>query len=208
MNDEFMIRLEEVDKYYSACFQNAGASAAGVDWSSERSQRDRFAAIDQARSDRVVTICDFGCGYGAYAAWLNEAGFTGSYTGVDLSSSMITFAQGCGLDHGRYHFRVGNAPIPADLICASGTFNVDPMGDIHSWQAWVVTAIQQMWELVGQSLAFNLLLPPSPPYATREDLYTSPPEEVIALLHTLSPHVKAFKTPGLHEMTYIVRRGG
>ena len=109
------------------------------------------------RLDRLVlgvgSVCDLGCGYGAYLDHLRAAGWEGDYVGVDLTPGMVDAAQA---RHPGVRFEVGSAPMAAEAVVASGIFNVR-FGDDASWTALVRRTIDAMWAACSVGIAFNLL---------------------------------------------------
>src|SRR5438067_13756347 len=132
--------LRAVERYYTGRLQEHGATARGVDWNSEESQRLRFRQLarlwDDERDD--ASVIDFGCGYGALLDYLRDAGRAFVYQGFDISDAMITEATsragarggGRGGRGGRSTFTSDSAQLErADYVVASGGFNVKPEED-------------------------------------------------------------------------------
>ena len=197
---------QRVAKYYDRVIHDFGPTAQGVNWKDSRGQIERLGALDLLRDESVRSICDFGCGYGAYAELLKSSSFSGDYVGVDVSRAMIEIARSMHEANPEYRFSVASTPEPADVVIASGTFNVIPGGVEASWSTWVVRGICAMWDAARRGIAFNLLLPPSAPYALRADLFWASPDDVVGLLRLLGAEVHWHQTPTLHEATYFARR--
>lgn len=193
--------------YYESAFSQHGATPLGVDWSSAQGQAARFEALDGLWDPRRGGIlCDFGCGYGAYATHLLTSDFRGGYVGVDLSMSMISYARANLVLPPGWQFTVGSAPVACDYVVASGTFNVITEGGRNSWRDYVWSMIHMMFCAARSSFAFNLLLEPTVPYADREDLFWARPDEVVNHLKDLNCDVQVIQGYGLHEATYIARK--
>ena len=63
--------LDPVQHYYDQKIQAHGATHRGVDWNSPESQRLRFIQLLKViELSQPFTINDYGCGYGALAAYL------------------------------------------------------------------------------------------------------------------------------------------
>jgi SAM-dependent methyltransferase len=201
--------LDLVERYYSGRFAEHGPTARGVDWNSTESQEVRFAQLARAcPADRAFTLLDYGCGYGALLPFLRERGFEVDYTGFDLSSAM--------LEHGRERFAgeqgvrfvgVDAALEPADVVVASGIFNVRLEVDPDSWHAYVVSTVRRLSELSRCAFAFNCLTSYSDADRMRPDLYYGDGPSFFDLAkRELAPGVALLHDYGLWEWTLIVRK--
>ena len=86
--------LERVGAYYAARLRAHGATAQGVDWSSDESQRLRFAQLlSLCDRSRRFSLNDVGCGYGALLDELAAQNADVDYRGLDISSEMIASAR-------------------------------------------------------------------------------------------------------------------
>jgi len=190
--------------YYDRAFSEFGPTARGVDWSEEDGQEARFLALDGIfESMDAGSVCDFGCGYGAYASHLLARRFGGVYVGVDLSERMIQHAREVQYDPARFTFAVGQAPEPADYVVASGIFNVMTAGTRAAWAEHAWDLIGQMIEAASVGIAFNMLLEPTAPYRDRPELFWQRPPDVEASLRSLGCDVQVVGGYGLHEVTYL-----
>jgi SAM-dependent methyltransferase len=144
--------LDGVADHYERLLAAHGATARGADYRDEASQRVRF-----GRLDRLVlgagSVCDLGCGYGAYLDHLQAQGWAGDYVGIDLTPGMVDAARA---RHPGARFEVGSDPVPAEVVVASGIFNVR-YGDDEAWSALVRRTIDAMWAACTLGVAFNVL---------------------------------------------------
>lgn len=200
--------LQQVRHYYEGKLADHGATARGVDWNSEATQRLRFRELTRLfEPDRDASILDYGCGYGALAAYLREHEFGGPYCGFDVSERMVAAARE---HHGalpacRFEFR-RSALEPAMYTVASGLFNVKQDADADEWRAYVLDTIADLRELSTRGFAFNALTSYADEDRKRPDLYYADPLE---LFDHCKRHVSRFvsllhDTP-LYEFTLIVR---
>lgn len=205
--DKRVKHLQTTGSYYSQAFETYGPTALGVDWASGEGQQKRFRTLDLLwANEQQASLCDFGCGYGAYALHVRQYGFTGFYTGVDLSLRMIQHARS---EYGQLSdtlFQLGARPLQADFVVASGIFNVVTSGSRSEWA-------EHAWELLGQmclvakiGVGFNMLIEPSVPYRDREKLFWANPEEVCERLRLSGHRPRVVAGYGLHEATYLTRR--
>jgi hypothetical protein len=200
------LELQSTETYYSAAFERHGATALGVDWPTENSQLQRFEALDGLWTDHSdSSLCDLGCGYGAYSDHLRGAGFQGEYLGIDLSDAMIRYAQSEYQSLAGVEFRVGDKPESADLLVGSGIFNVVTSGDRASWAEHVWEMLAQMCEAAEVGVGFNMLLETTVPYRDRDDLFWARPREVCERLESFGHQPRVVTGYGLHEATYLTR---
>ena len=72
---------QQARRYYEARLAQHGATPAGVDWNSEASQERRFRELAYLWSGEPdASLLDYGCGYGALAAYVRGRGHRGPYT--------------------------------------------------------------------------------------------------------------------------------
>jgi cyclopropane fatty-acyl-phospholipid synthase-like methyltransferase len=189
---------QQVREYYESKLKVHGVSPAGVDWNSQASQELRFerlAALWDSQAD--ASLLDFGCGYGAMLHWLRHRGFTGSYTGYDLSPEMIRAAEeiaGATQATGSTFTSNRASLAPVDFVVASGVFNVKMNTPEHEWHEYILTTLDDMATLGQRGFAFNALTSYSDISRRRADLYYADPRELfdyckrrysrfVALLH-------------------------
>jgi SAM-dependent methyltransferase len=199
---------DRVRQYYEGRLRAHGATAAGVDWKSESSQMLRF---DQLRhlwaADAETSIIDYGCGYGALAAYLRTSGHRGRYVGFDLSDQMAGAAvdrsralDDCWWTSDRSQLR------PADFAVASGIFNVKLDAGDEEWSAYMNRTIADMAALARRGFAFNALTSYSDAEKQRPDLYYANPLELFEHCRaTYSRFVTLLHDYPLYEFTMIVR---
>jgi SAM-dependent methyltransferase len=162
--------LDKVERYYSARFVAHGATARGVDWNGEESQRTRFAQLLRIVDEGSgFSLNDVGCGYGALVDFLEEQALDVEYTGFDLSRPMIEHAQE---RHPTRAFVLSAAALPiADYTIASGIFNLKLDTSAEEWTPYVLETIRMMSDLSRRGFAFNMLTSYSDPDRCRSDLY-------------------------------------
>jgi SAM-dependent methyltransferase len=200
--------LSAVERYYSNRFAEHGASAKGVDWNSEQSQELRFEQLAQLfRSDpSPFSINDLGCGYGAFARFLERTGFEGLYVGWELSPQMLAHARASFAGREDVQFREGASLAPADYSIASGIFNVRLGFADTEWRNYVDEMLDELAQASLKGFAFNMLTSYSDADRRRPDLYYADPREIFDLCKTrYSPDVALLHDYGLWEFTAIVR---
>ena len=131
--------IRQVADYYAGKLAQHGATARGVDWNGEESHEKRHLQFLRLVGDELdASILDLGCGYGDFLGFLRARGFSGSYTGYDISTDMIMAAQrryGEGADR---RWCVGAIPSEvSDYAIASGILNVKGDTPIDVWAGYV-----------------------------------------------------------------------
>ena len=82
-------------QHYDALVRKHGDAPEASQWSNRDTQFRRFAVLAGIAPDLAASsILDLGCGTGALLTFLNEhVGFSGSYTGIDISPEAIKVAR-------------------------------------------------------------------------------------------------------------------
>jgi SAM-dependent methyltransferase len=200
--------LDAVERYYSAKFDEHGPRAQGVDWNSAESQELRFVQLTYLLREQEgsVSINDLGCGYGAFAAFLELHGYDARYTGYEISPTMLESARATFSGNERVRFVQGSTLEPADYSIASGIFNVRLGFGEDEWRTYVEATIEDLARASGSGFAFNMLTSYSDADRRRPDLYYADPLAVFDLCKTrYSRHVALLHDYGLWEFTIVVR---
>jgi len=201
--------LDEVERYYSAKLQQHGATARGVDWSSEASQETRFEQLARI-IDRgePFTLNDLGCGYGALFDYLAARFRDFAYRGVDVSEPMIRAAAERHPGEARAAFSVGaRCPGTADFSVASGIFNVRLNADPTLWGRHVEETLDHLHAVSVHGFAFNSLTSYSDADKMRPDLYYADPCRLFDhCKRRYSGRVALLHDYGLWEFTILVRK--
>jgi SAM-dependent methyltransferase len=203
--------LARTEQYYTGKFAEHGATAAGVEWNGAESQELRFEQLLRvATRDGVLSILDYGCGYGALAAYLLRSGRELRYLGFDVSRPMV--------DHAREEYRgVAGVTFTADeaeleehdYAVASGVFNVKLDAADDAWEAYVGSTIAELARLGSAGFAFNMLTSYSDRDKMRKDLYYGDPVAYFSLCRREhARYVALLHDYGLWEFTILARRDG
>jgi len=203
--------LQAVERYYTGRLREHGATAKGVDWNTEESQRLRFDQLarlweqDERRDDR--SVIDFGCGYGALLDYLRAAGSELRYQGFDISDAMIREATSRAGARGRSTFTTDSARLErADYVVASGVFNVKLESDAQAWEAYMHQTVDTLASLATRGFAFNALTSYSDPEKRRDNLYYADPRYWFDhCKRTYSRFVTLVHDYPLYEFTILVR---
>lgn len=201
--------LNKVDKYYSEKVSLFGATSKGVDWNGEESQYLRFAQLSLLfLGEKNPTILDYGCGYGAFTAYVNSNDISyKNYLGFDISEKMIKEATNL-YESKKNKFTTKVADLSMqDYVIASGIFNVKL--DIHenNWYKYICNTLEEIDKLSRKGFSFNLLTSYSDKEFMRDYLYYADP---LKLFHfckvNFSKRVTLLHDYPLYEFTIIVRK--
>jgi SAM-dependent methyltransferase len=200
--------LTAIEEYYSARFAEHGPTAKGVDWNSSESQRLRFdqlAKLFRNGSERF-SVNDYGCGYGAFAEYLDRRGFDATYRGFDLSAPMVEHARATFSGRPRIEFVLGDQLERADYTVASGIFNVKLGFAGEDWQAHVDKTVDALATASGLGFAFNMLTSYADEDRKRPDLFYGDPSRFFdRCKRRHSRNVALLHDYDLWEFTIIVR---
>jgi SAM-dependent methyltransferase len=201
--------LGSVSRYYGKKFEIHGATPRGVDWNSSESQRLRFAQLLKlCDRDAPFAINDYGCGYGAFADYLLDKGYSFRYCGFDISPQMIAKATELhdAMDQVTFVSEEGDLT-EADYTVASGIFNVKLDTPAAEWEKYVLKTLGIINALSRRGFAFNVLTKYSDPEFMRPDLYYADP---LFLFDYCKTNCSRFATLlhdyPLHEFTIVVRK--
>lgn len=200
----------EVANYYSEKLNEYGVTPRGVDWNGPDSQRLRFEQICRvikSQSDDF-SLNDLGCGYGALLDYLDERWKNFSYTGVDVSESMIHAAQLQHPSHRTARFIVSAKPdMIADYSVASGIFNVRQKRSDVEWLEYLKMTINLLDKTSRFGFAFNCLTSYSDEDKKRDYLYYADPCQLFHFCKCYySRQVSLLHDYGLYEFTILVRK--
>jgi SAM-dependent methyltransferase len=201
--------LGEVAAYYSEKLAQHGETPRGVDWNGEEGQSLRFEQLCKIIDDRSpFSLNDLGCGYGALYDFLTGrlSGF--SYSGIDVSESMVSSAvlRYRGIHQAR--FVVASEPdVIADYGVASGIFNVRLGRSDAEWRTYLEATLDILDRTSRLGFSFNCLTSYSDSEKMRDYLYYADPCALFDLCkRRYSGRVALLHDYGLYEFTILVRR--
>lgn len=179
-----------------------------VGWRDSHSQNLRFDVIWKLLSINVnATICDYGCGTGDFLKFARDRGWKGAYVGVDISEAMVSQAKVNALGDGKADFIVSSKPMAADVVVASGIFNVSLGVSTGEWSEYCRQCISQMWAETTTTICFNMLSVDSDlDFRSRELSYFDPSEWLSFVRTTCSNIVSLDQSYGLFDFTVAAHR--
>jgi len=170
------------NSFYKKAIKKYGATAEGVHWNSEYTQRIRFEVITSLLGDDIknATIADAGCGFGHFYDYLEEnAKVPKRYIGLELHDMMIQHAKSRGLEV--YKCDVLRDGLPeVDYYVASGSLNL-----LHPFETHLF--IRRMLQYAKKGVVFNMLKGVS----TRGNAYNKyEPEKLIEELNLKTEEIQ------------------
>lgn len=152
--------VDKVVSYQEKRFREEGSSARGLDWKSAEAQHLNFAALLSMMLDQNASLLDVGCGLAHLHDFLAANGYTGSYTGIDVSPLLIAEAQKrCpGLDL-RLHDLLSDPPLADsfDYVVASGIFSARLDAPVEEFEQYAWQVVKAMYGLCRRATIFNVL---------------------------------------------------
>jgi len=198
--------LTEVAEYYTLKLSEYGETPLGVDWNGEESQVLRFEQLSKVIGhNNQFSINDLGCGYGALYEFLAKRYQSFSYSGFDVSQSMISAAQ---KRYANACFLVAHEPdADADFGVASGVFNVRLEQSDIDWKHYIEATLDILNKTSRLGFAFNCLTSYSDAHKMRDYLYYANPCELFDLCkRKYSRNVALIHDYELYEFTILVRK--
>lgn len=201
--------LTEVAAYYTSKLAEHGETPRGVDWNGEEGQALRFEQLCKiVDTANHFSINDLGCGYGALYDFLSSKNVGFSYSGVDVSGSMINAAEKRYKDHPQVRFVLSSEPNQvADFGVASGIFNVRMGRSDDEWRSYLEDTLDVLDRTSRVGFAFNCLTSYSDADKMRGHLYYADPCVLFDLCkRRYSRNVALLHDYGLYEFTILVRK--
>jgi SAM-dependent methyltransferase len=172
-----------------------------VGWHDRLQQSTYFDVLAQIGVCHDSAVLDVGCGQGDLYAFLNARGFSGRYTGIDLSPELIAFARE---RFPTVNFNVGDV-LQAnldkhDFVLASGLFDYRTSDSPTRLRA----TLSRMFALARLGLAWNMIAVAPP---DRPNLYHEPLGELLAFCDELTPHFTLHRNyDPAHLTVYLYQR--
>ncbi len=201
--------LTEVAEYYTTKLAEHGETPRGVDWNGEESQTLRFKNLCKiVDTSNQFSINDLGCGYGALYGFLANKYEEFSYSGIDVSESMIRAAEQRYKDKSQARFVLSSEPDQvADYGVASGIFNVCLGRSDDEWRSYLEATLDVLDRTSRVGFAFNCLTSYSDEDKMRDYLYYADPCVLFDLCkRRYSRNVALLHDYGLYEFTILVRK--
>lgn len=198
---------QSVVSHYESRLREHGATARGMDWKDEESQRLRFAVLCDVAELSGRSVYEVGCGAAHLCAYLRQEHSTAVYAGCDLSIEMVEAAR---RSHPDADLEVRDILLDPssqryDLVVCSGVFHVKLATTDSDWRHYMFDVIRQMYAMCDVAIAFNLMTD-QVDYRAEGLFYAHPGEVLDFCRKELSRHVALRHDYPLYEFTTYVYR--
>lgn len=177
-------RQKIIDSHNDA-YKRHGFHPNALLWSDEEVQETRFKVISEIGIQGKDQVLDVGCGFGEFAKYLERQGHHGVYTGIDLSEELI---------------REGRRQFPEIKLFAKDLFEFNPEAESYDYVTLsgtlnrkydgskedAINVIQRMFDVSKKGVAFNVLDARHEWTASRWDLQSFYPDELLPLFDELA----------------------
>jgi ubiquinone/menaquinone biosynthesis C-methylase UbiE len=199
----------EIVKYYRGKIMEFGATARGVDWNGEESQKLRLEVLIELSDHLLIQKCrvlDYGCGYGELATKLQNQNYEVDYTGYDLVEESLAEARKRFSNQHNIKFTSSlDMNEKFDVIFASGVFNLR-FGSSKEWLFDYIKPTLSEMCLKSSFLVLNFLKPnPTKPSAK---LFFPSLKEIGSVLPKKYRVVETREDYGLWEWSALIERDG
>lgn len=183
-------------EHHSKVFEEHGATARGLDWSSEDDVILRYekmvAIFSKAGKDQrhEVSILDVGCGYGGLLDYLKSQNIAVRYTGIEVVPAMVEHARHRHPDANIIHADIFQHHFDEifDYVVCSGVLTQKLGAGRREMLRFSQRLIRRMYELCGVGAAFNMMSS-NVNYMAPNLFYVSPVEMLAFCLNEISSHV-------------------
>jgi len=205
MNKDF---FNKIDEYYTEKIIQFGATSKGVDWNGKESHFLRFKQLAKIfNSNQNISILDYGCGYGSLIDYLDEHGYSYSYTGFDISCEMIEKGKLLHQKENIFFTSENNELKKHDYVIANGIFNIKLKFKEEKWKRYVLDTIGVLDKHATKGFAFNILTSYSDEDYQKDYLYYANPLLYFDYCkNNFSKNVALLHDYNLYEFTIIVRK--
>lgn len=201
-----MLDLSVIQQHYENALISSNEPGQRVGWRDSSAQSARFDAIlGMLASVDFASLSDVGCGTGAFRKYLRESGWAGHYYGIDISPEMIREASADATNDVRATFSAGTVPPPAEVVVASGIFNVSLGHSFSEWASYCKSTLTTMWNAATRGIVFNMLSTDSDPEKRSVGLsYFEPSEWLTYARSTFSTSVRFDQAYEMYDFTLAI----
>lgn len=197
-----MENFEAIRIHYENALKSSGDCGQQVGWRDTMAQMLRFRSISRVLNGVVYnSVVDLGCGTGDLLHFFRTQGWAGNYHGIDLSPSMVARCKSRFGGDQFAQFEVSTEPSHADVMIASGIFNVCLDSTSGDWYAYCRQVINRMWRVSSKAIVFNMLSIDSDISHRKSGLAYMDPSEWLTYCRTLSRHVRLDQSYGQFDFT-------
>ena len=192
-----------ISSFYDSLVQTYGHDPKACDYGRAESQTVKFRVLADVAALSNKSVLDVGCGFADFSSYLNERYSNVTYSGVDLSKSMIQEARRCLPDA---DVRVGNVLDMAgdnivDVVTANGIFYLLE----EQAPSLMQTLVTRMFALCRVAVAFNSLSSWALDQESGE--FYADPLQTLSWCRTLSPFVVLRHDYHSRDFTVYIYKG-
>jgi SAM-dependent methyltransferase len=195
--------------HYRPLMLEHGGGPLAVGWNSPQAQQARFESLARVlhSAREPFEVLDYGCGTGDLLEWLRDRGFACSYTGFDVSETMLQVARVAHRSAERARFTSATNDLArSDFVIASGMLNLRFDIPDDEWHAYAVEVVDELGRLARHGFAFNMLTSHSDRDRMRPDLhYADPAWWLDHCLRRFSTRVALLHDYEVWDFTVVVR---
>jgi len=150
--------IEDPESFWDGMVEKYGDRPEALCWNTRERQVKRFEVLSGIITKNNTRLLDLGCGTADFYVYMKKRGWTGTYSGIDISQRMIDLA-GEKVDHKNLLTKGDIAETEYgshDYVVLSGTFNHRFFRSDMRQNLWVKKIIMKMWNASKIATAFNM----------------------------------------------------
>lgn len=203
---------EDLARHYSKKFSLHGPSSEGVDWGADQTKAllryDKMLNAVAWSQENKPSLLDVGCGYGGLYRHAIDRKIELQYTGIDVASNMIDWANKNLLGGSFIHGDVLTTRFEGafDYVVCNGILTQKLEVPALQMDVFAGQIIRRMFSLCNVGIAFNVMTT-KVNYFSNNLYYRNPAELLAWCLSEITPHLKLDHAYPLYEYTvYLYRR--
>lgn len=172
------IDYDQIREYFDEKLELHKDGSKAVDWNSEEAQEIRFQQIAKVlpvNRDESFSVCDFGCGLGAFSDYVEHEYHQFEYTGIDVSPKMIESASENHKHKNREFLCAHEIKNEYDYVVESGIFNAREDVPDEQWLSYIIETLNMFHAHARKGFSFNCLTKYSDPERMKDYLYYADP---------------------------------
>jgi SAM-dependent methyltransferase len=211
LSDKQRLRIQT---RHRASIENYGYQPQALYWSDRVIQEIRFKTLvgllpnslcmakePLNESDQAWSLLDVGCGFADFKRYLNQQGFYPHYQGLDVSPAVVHAARAIDSNILIYEGELFDSALSDDKLGAnqfdyvmlSGALNevveTEVEGTAAFYGDYARATLEKMYAMCRYGVAFNLLDARHPWVASRSDLQSFLPTDIVAFCQTFAKKV-------------------
>jgi SAM-dependent methyltransferase len=200
------------ERHYANLMQTHQEQSKQMGFRDQSAQFVRFAQLLRLTFDwkQQFSINDLGCGAGDLYSFLKGQNLHFHYSGYDMLPLMVLEAEKRFQKEEQarfFHLAHTSDMEPADIVFASGIFNLKYDAPDVGWQDYIEKTLVEMFKKSNKALVFNALTTYSDPHKQATELHYSNPLELFHFCKTnLASNVVLYHDYGHYDFTIAVTK--